>query len=331
MPLLDPSKPYYIPDDRIFTQSPSRLKNYMLCQRYYLMRNVFKWTREEGRSVHLTVGTAWHAAKEYLRLHDHSDKSLNAAFDLYMQVYRKDILPEEDVQAGAKAPEIVREALATYCNIYDHDEYKVLPEGTEVEFTIDIGEGRSLTGRLDCIAEDRQGKLWVLDDKTSTRESYNWQFQWDLNIQMCAYIFAAQCIFGANAVGGVVIEGVFFKKSGSTHNRAVVTKTPASMATWYYNTMRWFDLIVDDFHMMVELDEGQQIMQSFPMRTESCAYHYGSICPYYDICTTWNNPLKRCAEVPMGFVSSKQDSEEDKGKEPKKVYANLKPVGLEGL
>jgi hypothetical protein len=105
------------------------------------------------------------------------------------------------------------------------------------------------------------------------------------------------------------------------------------MGVWYYNTMRWFDLIIDDFNMLAQVDEDKPIMQSFPMKTESCAYQYGSLCPYYNLCTTWNNPLKRCSQPPIGFVSTKVEAEDevDTLKPPKNVYSDLKPVGLESL
>jgi len=332
MTLIPIDKPYFIPDERILIQSPSRLQSYMLCARYYFYRQVLQWVREDGGvSYHLTVGTAWHKAKEYLRLHDHKQTSCNAAFDLFIETLRLEIPSEMDSQMGAKSPEVVKTALAEYCRIYDHKEYTVLKDGTEVEFTVDLGEGRGITGRLDCIAEDKSGKLWVIDDKTSTRETYNWAFSWEMKLQMIAYIFAAQCIFGADIVSGAIVEGAFFKKSGTTFNRAIVTKTKEAMAVWYYNTMRWYDLLMDDFVMLNEVDsEGSKVMQSFAMRTESCAYHYGSLCPYYEICTTFANPLNRCTNPPMGFVCIKGEERSYKG-EAKKVYKDLKPTGLEAL
>lgn len=40
-------------------------------------------------------------------------------------------------------------------------------------------------------------------------------------------------------------------------------------------------------------------MMAFPMNDTSCTDFFG--CPYHDYCMSWQNPLQRCGEPPLGF------------------------------
>lgn len=322
---MKPDTPWYLPPERIATQSPSRLQLYQECPRMYFYKQLLGWGMEDT-SHHLVIGTAWHLAKEYLRLNGHTTQDVSNAFELYMEHYRSEFEPEQDSSVGSKTPMVINEALTTYAQIYSYNEYKTLE--TEIEFTVLLGEGRSITGRIDAIIEDERGKLWIVDDKTTTKESYCWEFEYYLKGQTCAYLFAVQSLFGFDKVGGLIVEKAFLRTNGPSVKRAIVTKSRPEMHDWYLNTMRWYDFIDDDI-TAVDNEADLPVMSSFIKRTETCTYYYGGICQYHPLCCAWPNPLVRCKEAPFEYKCNKTFKVDRKP--AKKVYNDVEGLSLEDL
>ena len=72
------------------------------------------------------------------------------------------------------------------------------------------------------------------------------------------------------------------------------------MQAWMNTTNWWLQSIEDDFKILLEHDNPEnELMYSFRQNSEACA-DYG-VCPYYDFCWAWPNPVKQFDRTPSGF------------------------------
>ena len=51
--------------------------------------------------------------------------------------------------------------------------------------------------------------------------------------------------------------------------------------------------------ILKDCKDSDDVLSAFPMNTTNCSKYFG--CPYFDFCTAWPNPLKRCNETPIGI------------------------------
>jgi len=84
--IIEPSHTWDIIDS-------SKLSTFMECPRKYFYEYVLGW-RPSMPNVHLTFGTAWHAAVERLLIEGYSQEHVEEAKFIFLQYYRRD-LPEE--------------------------------------------------------------------------------------------------------------------------------------------------------------------------------------------------------------------------------------------
>jgi hypothetical protein len=94
--------------------------------------------------------------------------------------------------------------------------------------------------------------------------------------------------------------------------RVPVYRSLDQMGVWMWNTVHWLDMLDWNFQLFLKTDPNNQVMTCFPMNTTSCSNWFG--CDYRDFCSAWPNPLKRCAEPPMGFVVDRWDPSAEEAK-----------------
>ena len=83
---------------------PTKLNCFLSCPRMYFFEYILGW-RPETPNNHLVFGTAWHAAQEYLLLHDYSVQSVMDAYNVMVREYRKVLGPETDEMFEPKTME----------------------------------------------------------------------------------------------------------------------------------------------------------------------------------------------------------------------------------
>lgn len=312
----------------------SKINDFLKCPRYYMYRHYLGW-QSETISNHLIFGSAVHVALEHLLLNGYDNNSIMGAFDLFLAEYRKTFSESQDEIFEPKTPQNFFHILNAYANNYKRDleNFEVLY--TEIAGTVAINGVDSIALRMDSILKDRKsGKVFSLEHKTAS-STYLWSQQWLLSIQVGTYTHALNCLFGQNEVDCVTMNGLFISKAknswkdinstGRTKNklpwefiREPIAKSKDQMQVWLSRVNWLYDEI--KYHTsMAGGDDARngEVLGYFPLNSQACS-DYGKLCIFHPFCIAWPNPLKRCDDVPIGFVKEFWDP---LAKEAKKTIA----------
>lgn len=107
----------------------------------------------------------------------------------------------------------------------------------------ETGQPLMYSFRFDYI-EERQGDIWLGDDKTTSSLGPSWARQWDLRSQFMGYTYAAKRILGVPAVG-VIARGTSILKTQIDHMEVPVRFPPHLLDLWWKQVNKDFQAIVD--------------------------------------------------------------------------------------
>lgn len=99
--------------------------------------------------------------------------------------------------------------------------------------------------RFDYV-EDRQGDIWLGDDKTTSSLGPSWARQWDLRSQFIAYTYAAREVLDIPAVG-VIARGTGILKTQINHLEVPVRFPNHVIVKWWEQVNKDFQQMVDDW------------------------------------------------------------------------------------
>ncbi len=273
----------------------SKLKDYSSCARECFFKHFLGWT-VEGPNVNLIFGEAWHRCMEHLLTHGYNVEAIQEAAAIGEAYYREYYPPSSDALNGAKVPGILPIALAEYIAKYKTDNFEVLH--TEVGGAVPIDDRRVLHFRLDSIMRDpgRHNKIVSEEHKTSKRRGYFEQY--GVDIQSGTYTHVLYCVYPAEDIFGVEINGTVFLKKERDFQRVPAARTPDGMLEWLWTVQHWYDRLEWDIAELNECSEGDKVMTAFVKNTQSCT-KYGK-CKFYDICHARANPLQ-FPDAPPGY------------------------------
>ncbi len=291
-------------------QDSTKIQCYMGCARQYFFEYVLGWKWDRA-NVHLVYGTAVHYAMEILMESGYGEEARKAAGDVLESYYAEHIEPTLWDAYAPKDPVNARRGLDLYAQQYQTDNMKVLH--IEVAGSVAISETAVIYFKTDSLCKDERG-YFSLEHKTSGRFSSTWADQWRLKFQGGTYNHVLYCLYQEEDVYGVVINGIFphkeprLKKNGEPYanqkdwefHRVPVRRNRPSMQAWLIEANYYYEAIQRDFQRLADITPGEEHMLAFPRNTESCT-RYG-LCPYFDHCTIWHNPLRHCQEPPPGFI-----------------------------
>ena len=287
----------------------SKLDTALDCKRLYFFQHILGW-RIDKPNHDLYFGNAWHVAREFQLIHGYDD--VQGAFMAFMDFYRKEFSEETDEIFRPKDPIAVGQALLKYSleRKGDLTENELLY--TEISGSVPITEdGKVLYYRMDSVLRNKEsGKIFSWDHKSAKRFSRQWEEKFYLSIQNGTYTHCLYCMYPIDQVIGVEFDGTCFEylKRGSkareqgyhiSFQRVPAWKTPDQMNVWLWNVI---DLMADldrEMDRLSDCQEGDAVMQCFPMNTNSCSKYWG--CAFHDYCMSWANPLQRCEDPPLGM------------------------------
>jgi hypothetical protein len=274
----------------------TKLNNFLECPRSYFYEYILGW-RSEAPNLHLEFGKAWHLAMEHLILNGYSDKVIAEAYAMFYEHYRK-FFPELLDEANApKNPANALRALVQYADEYKDD--KFTPVYTEIAGTVPIDDGKALHFRMDSILMDSDGMIRSLEHKTGSTLSRQWTDQWSLSVQTGTYNHVLYCLYPAEQVWGVEINGVFFQKKENKFQRVPARRSLPMMNVWQWMVCHTMNMIDFETKRMQDVKEDALVMEAFPQNPTNCTKYFG--CKYHDYCMAWPNPIARCEEVPLGM------------------------------
>ena len=297
----------------------SKLITYMSCPRMFLWRHVLG-LRVDNVNPHIEFGRAWHKALESLLRSDYSESAVNTAFEVFMDEYTA----SGGEPIGYKTPHSALQALHQYAIFYKDDRRKHKVLHTEVLFSVPISvppdEERVLYGRFDAIVQDEHG-LWVLEHKTTSRQTQVYFDSWDNHFQIGLYLFALWLIFGtAYKPCGVKLNVTIFKKDGPTFVRQIIRKSYDQLESWLYDARAWLARLNYDLQVITMLEaKDETVLQAFPRATPACGLATWKNCQYIDLCANTPNPLVYLEDTPIGFVREYWDVRDEPAKQRKTI------------
>ena len=99
------------------------------------------------------------------------------------------------------------------------------------------------------------------------------------------------------------------------------------MEVWRQTALHYLNEIEKNMEILNDCEADEPTLRAFPMNTQSCT-KYG-LCPYHNFCTSWENPLSTCNEIPIGFKEERWDpTKTEVKKEKKKEETKPKKIGF---
>jgi hypothetical protein len=281
---------------------PSKLNDFLECPRKYFFMHMLGW-KPETPNNHIVFGQAWHKAMEHLLLNGYGPASINDAQEKLRNHYRKELPPETDELFEPKTPDRAVLALTEYTVKYKHDLDNMEVLYTEVSGAAPISDKAIMHFRMDNILKHRAGYYFSHEHKTGTYLNIQWIMKWPLSIQVGCYVHALYCMYPADLVRGVMVDGSFFKRTKAPlfdFGRVPCWKTPSQMRIWHNTVSHYLDQLETETNLLFDNDNPSfPVMVSFPQRPTSCDNYFG--CSFHDFCMAWPNPLQRCDEPPPGY------------------------------
>ena len=307
---------------------PSKMNTFLTCPRKFFYEYILGW-RPESVNKHFVFGTAWHLAMEHLSLNGYGEESQREAYEKFLKYYREYFSEITDLDQAPKNPGNAKLAIEEYCNKYEKIDSKLETLYTEILTSVPVSSsGRMMIGRMDKISYHPELGIIGFDFKTGSYRSSMWEKQWKTSVQMSYYYHVLNLAFPGQHIYGIIVDGVFFykrqQKNADTRNipvRVPVRKTNDMHRAFLSDLNLELDMLEWNFDGLSKASADDQTMSCFPRRPTSCTM-YNHICLYHDFCTSWANPLKYCAEVPMGFKKEFWHPAQDETKPAPKTTFN---------
>jgi len=287
----------------------TKLDTFQRCRRKFFYQYMLGWVIDQP-THDLYFGECWHAAREYQLLNGYSDYF--AAYEVFEKKYREQFPEETDELYIPKTPLAVLTALEKFAQERQEDLVLNTVLLTETSGKVPIAEDRFLYYRMDSVLERKEdGKIFSWDHK-SRKKSFNrqWSEAFQLSIQNGTYTHCMYCMYPIEKVLGVEFCGTAFEylvrgskaRPAGYHIeflRVPAFKPPDQMNSWLWTVNVLYSEVMHEMDALTYCSESEATMMAFPMNDTSCTEYWG--CPYHDFCISWQNPLQRSHEAPLGF------------------------------
>ena len=256
------------------------------CPRYAFYRHELHLKRTSESSLALNAGTLWHTlmcswyGSQSLGL-SREERILSAMETMLAQAKdMPDILSGDD---PIRNPSHITEVFVAYTQKYgERDHFQVFIDDGEpyVEkgFSLEMWDGGPLfVGRVDGLV-NWNGRLFVLEHKTTSRVTQAYMDKWRMDFQTPGYVYAIRELTGLPIVGTLINVAAWHKNivPDKTFFRVPVTRNPGQMKMWKTQTIRWYQ----------KYQEARESGE-WDMNDGSCTM-YNQVCPYMDICCATN-------------------------------------------
>jgi len=269
----------------------SKLGLYMLCPRKFFYRYMLGWSNE-GNSIHLVFGDAWHQALAAF----YEGKSVDECYTKYfLPRFREEFPPDMDLQVGAKSPDRAKEGLEAYAQRYRHDEFKVV--AVEVAGSVPVSPDTNMQFRLDLVVQDAQNRYMIVEHKTSgTYRKDLWENQWVLSNQVNLYLHALKAYYHDSEVYGAIVNGTFFYKTKIEFLRTPVRPPNKHVRAWLWDLNYWITALKEERAFLNAATSADDVLTCFPRNPGACTQF--STCEFHDMCVAWQNPLAELHRKP---------------------------------
>ena len=267
----------------------SALSSFKKCPKDWYYSSLRAITRVGG-NIHLHAGGAYaagleHARKAYYDDNLPADDAIAKGIDAFIR-YWGDTDPLHET---AKSFDRMLYALLEYFEEYPLETDIIKPHklatgkhGIEFTFAIPLpgvfhpqtGNPILYGGRFDMLAE-REGVVFVEDDKTASQLGSQWSRNWLLDSQFTGYCWAAR-EYG-RPVAGAIIRGISILKNGYGHAQSIVYRPDWQIDRWLETTQHYVKMMIAYW---------EQDTYPLALDKHSCNSYGG--CGYHPLCESPN-------------------------------------------
>lgn len=141
------------------------------------------------------------------------------------------------------------------------------------------------TANFDTLLEDRQGRVWVIDEKTTGKMGDAWALQWTLDSQLTGYVFAATLLLRrlgmTQPVVGAVVRGIAIHKADYQGMECLELRHE-------WEIERWHDQMCRDFERLAVAYKDRS---GFDRVLDHACALYNAPCEYATLCKA-RDPLR---------------------------------------
>jgi hypothetical protein len=276
----------------------SKTNSFEECPRKYFFQYVLGW-RSKYPDINLIFGEAVHRAL-FVIYQDFIETgifgkpaAIEKGIAIGIKFYREFFNPLMDDDNAPKNPFFLDQAIRKYIEYYSSidSDFEILH--AEVAGTTPIDDSYSMLFRIDLILRDpATRKVWCLDHKTAKAMTKVWGDQWKQASQFNLYTHALMMNWPPEEVGGAIVNGIFFRKSGPGFQRVWLPKagTPF-IGDWWHNVQLKLRDLDSNFLLLQKENPASEHMFSFPKQTKRC-FDYFRPCAFLDFCMQNPNPIK---------------------------------------
>ena len=233
----------------------SLISDFLSCPRLFYYRYVKKYT-PTIEPPPLLFGRVFHQAL----LIWYNTGDVEKALPVFEEIPR-------DIGDDRRTKEHASVILKEYVKRYKDEPYTIKQQ--EIEFNVDMGEGRSCVGRIDQIIEWSK-QNYVKDHKTTSQLGLTFFRSFRPSVQIDCYIYACRELCGQ--CSGAVINGISIAaKPKERFMRDVSSRTPGEI-----------DRFREMFHLWCGGIEVALLRKEFPMNYTNCN-RYGE-CVFKELC-----------------------------------------------
>lgn len=267
------------------THDNTKISAFVKCPRWYSIRHVDDM-RPRFNQTALEFGSAYH-------------DGLAAWYETYDIKYALSVVqdrPYEEVEGDYRTKGLVLTALAKYIEHWGDDrQWKIILNETAFDIE-DPADGFRWGGRLDLVVE-WNGRLWVVDHKSTSYGGSTWWHEFDNAPQMGGYVYAGTQLHGA-PIAGVIINRTVIRKSGTFE----FERRPYLWPDW--KLAEWKQHMIHRYQEIALAREHN----SFHPNHYACVGKYGR-CAAYGICTL--PPVSRHRALKEDFIHDPWDWTEE--------------------
>ena len=260
-----------------------RLQSVLQCPRKYALEQEAEWEWSEA----LIKGSLMHIglAHYYMLLKDPEGDwctPVEAVGQLALTEYES-----SGDQQWLDHAEMVNQVVAEYVDHYRGEHWKVLQVEEELRSQVHDevrGEKYLYTQRPDLIVEDKHGKVWIVDHKTTYRATGRTLKRYILSGQFLGYKLLGRGYFGekfAGVVQNMIQWPTKGRKHGATFSRPTLAAAPRADKD-HKQTLLYAERIIRDHQHLTNPMDWPAVHHE-----TACITPYG-VCPFHETCQ-WGN------------------------------------------
>lgn len=262
----------------------SQLSDYRKCPRSYYLRHRLGWTLDIQR-MPLVYGTCMHAALDFLwQQETWNFDTQKGAIEAFMAAWVEEGMPadmsvDELTALGVRSPVYVPDIIDAYMDERQHifNSSVLLSSEQPFAFPLPIEGEIWLIGRLDKVIQTDNGKVVILEHKTSSEYRVNGGFKndyidsWQMSDQVDTYLFAGDLNFEGK-VDELWVDALLVHKTARKFKFIPVSQNSDRAAAWLDDAIFWAERI-----------QYSDMSKHWPRNRESCVGKYGK-CQFFDVC-----------------------------------------------